>query len=68
MMIINIKNLIYIHNKVLLKPSLSLNHYSGLMKAKKSLVRNKRFLSIIGKLNNSCSNIKSNNNFSNASL
>ena len=57
-----------IENKVLLKPSLSLNHYSGLMKAKKSLARNKRFLSIIGKLNNSCSNIKTNNDFSNASL
>ena len=38
------------------------------MKAKKSLARNKRFLSIIGKLNNSCSNIKTNNDFSNASL
>ncbi len=57
-----------IQNKVLLKPSLSLNHYSGLMKAKKSLARNKRFLSIIGKLNNSCSNIKTNNDFSNTSL
>ena len=58
-----------ITNKIFLKPSLSLNHYSGLMKAKRNLAKNKRFLSIIGKLNNSCSNIKSNNNdFSNASI
>ena len=58
-----------ITNKIFLKPSLSLNHYSGLMKAKRNLAKIKRFLSIIGKLNNSCSNIKSNNNdFSNASI
>ena len=56
-------------NKVILKPSLSFNHYSGLMKTKKNLGKNKRFLSLIGKLNNSCTNIKTNNNdFSNASL
>ena len=57
-------------NKVILKPSLSFNHYSGLIKTKKNLGKNKRFLSLIGKLNNSCTNIKTNNNndFSNASL